>query len=88
MDTQKFDCLTRSLATTGRRGVLKAVAGAALGAVGLAAVASAALGQGQSSIPCVGRGGQCVGRNPAQRDRSCCSGCCRQGVCKPKKQCN
>ncbi len=40
MDTQKFDGLTRSLASSGRRGALKALAGAAIGAVGFAGLAA------------------------------------------------
>ncbi len=82
MDTQKFDAFTRSLATTGRRGVLKAVAGAALGTVGVAAVASDAAAQ------CVPRRATCVGRTPAQRDRNCCTGCCRGGRCRARRRCD
>jgi hypothetical protein len=89
MDTQKFDGLTRSLATSGRRGVLKALAGAAMGAVGLAGLA--ALGaeaqvESQARI-CYQRGQRCRGSTDFERNRSCCSRCCRKGYCQLSRAC-
>jgi hypothetical protein len=81
MDTSKFDCLTRSVATTGRRGALKAVAGAALGAVGVTALRSDALAQ------CITRGNPCAPGTEREQDRSCCTGGCRGDICRRARLC-
>ena len=82
MDTRRFDCLTKSLTTTGRRGAPKAIVGAALAAVGVAAVTSDALTE------CAPNGLECRGSTAQQRNHSCCSECCRDRVCRRRKACN
>lgn len=74
METQPFDDLVRSLtpATNSRRGVLRALAGAA-------AVALAGRGLGASSVVaapvCRPDGTACAKRG------QCCSGVCKKGTC-------
>jgi hypothetical protein len=82
MDTKSFDGLTRSFAT-GRRGALKAVAGAALGAVGIATIAKQ-----EAKAACIHKFNACEGSTPERRDRNCCSGCCRGGICRAARACS
>ena len=81
MGSSRFDCLTKSLATTTeRRTVAKLVVGSALGAIGLAR-----LGANPALAACKRNGDPCNrnGDNP-----NCCSGCCVKHTCRRKARCN
>ena len=73
MDSNRFDDLTRTLATTTtRRGFLKTLAGGAAG--GLLAL----LGVGEAAADDCKRNGKAC-----KKDKQCCSGNCAGGFCAP-----
>ena len=81
MGSSRFDCLTKSLATTTeRRTAAKLVLGSALGALGLAR-----LGADQALAACKDNGEPC---NQNGANRNCCSGCCHKHTCARKARCN
>lgn len=81
LDADRFDCMTRSLgAETSRRGIAKALAGAALAGVAAPLGLSALDAYAKN---CNGKGGKC------KKNGDCCKGlkCKNNGKCKYKNSC-
>jgi hypothetical protein len=79
MDQERFDQLTRTLATgKSRRSVLKGLTGTAVGGL------LAAVGMGEAVAKPAGKPSKCYGENSScTNGKQCCSGTCTNRTCAP-----
>ncbi len=79
MDDQRFDAITKALATgTSRRAVIRRLGAAFGGALGLGAAGGLAAPKGDKPTKCYGGGSQCT------NGKQCCSGTCTNRQCTPE----